>query len=150
VVDEKRALAHAVESAILADRHFAQIIIVTDAAEHDLLTLSCFLRCFGSLAAMGFHPFFGLGMGAVIDGDVMALLRQMAGHRASHYAQTEKSDFSHGELLRSGGLRPLFGSGVVQMARQAPFSHIPYPPDRFDDQQIERCSEEINRQVERS
>ena len=46
---------------------------------------------------MGCNPGLGLGEGAVIDRDVMPLLREMPRHRKTHYAQAQKCYFRHVE-----------------------------------------------------
>ena len=74
----------------------AQIIVVADAAHDEILALGGgFWRGCG-LAAEFFGPFLGLGGGPVVDGDlVAAFVHQMSGHRKTHDAETEESDFSH-------------------------------------------------------
>ena len=44
-------------------------------------------------------PLLGLGEGAVVDGDVVPLGREMAGHGIAHDAETEESDFRHVAML---------------------------------------------------
>jgi hypothetical protein len=87
VVDKNLALAHAGEGAIGAESHFAQVVIVADAAHDEILALG---RGFGrgsGFAAELRHPFLGLGGGAVIDGHlVSALGLEMPGHGVAHDA----------------------------------------------------------------
>ena len=74
MVDEDRALAHAGEARRLAERDFAQVVVVADAAHDEILALGCFLRRRGGLAAELRGPFLGLGGGAVVDRHVVAAL----------------------------------------------------------------------------
>ena len=72
-------LRHCLEGAIRAKRHLAQIVVIADAGEDDVLPLCGVARRVGETAAMFGDPFFGLGGGAVVDGDLVALgLRDVA------------------------------------------------------------------------
>ncbi|MGY4470659.1 hypothetical protein ACVWWK_006368 [Bradyrhizobium sp. LB9.1b] len=106
MVDEGRALFHAGERAVGADRDRAQIIVVANAAHHEILALGCSLRRRRGLAAKLVRPFLRLGRGAVVDGDLMApFFHEVSGHGEAHDAETEESDFSHvGYLVRSSGV----------------------------------------------
>ena len=96
MVDEGRALLHAGEGAVSADRDRAQVIVVADAAHHEILAFGGGLRRRGGLAAELVRPFLGLGAGPVVHGHlVAALFDQMSCHGETHHAETEKSDFSH-------------------------------------------------------
>src|SRR4029079_4841443 len=94
------ALFHAGESAIGADRDRAQVIIVADATHHEILAFGGGLRRCAGLAAEFIGPFLRLCAGPVVNGDLVAtLFHQMSRHGEAHYAETEKSDFSHMRYL---------------------------------------------------
>ena len=96
VIDKGRALLHARERAVGAECHAPQIVVVADAAHHEILALSRGLRGCRGLAAELLGPLLGLCRGAVIDGHLVAtLLDEVTCHRKTHHAETEKSDFSH-------------------------------------------------------
>ena len=96
VIDEDRALARAGEHAVLAEHHFAQVVVVADAGHDEILAFGRLPRRRRALAAELRDPFVGLGGGAVIDGDVVAALGlQMAGHRVTHDAQADKRHLRH-------------------------------------------------------
>ena len=67
VVDEDGALALGLEGAALGRRHRAQIVVVADAAEHEVGVLRRFGRRRGGLAAELLGPRLGLGAVAVVD-----------------------------------------------------------------------------------
>jgi hypothetical protein len=92
-----------VKRAVLARRHFAQVVVIADAGEHDLRTGRRFLRRRRSTAAMLFHPGIRLCGGAVIDGDVVPGSGEMSGHRISHHAEPDEGDFAHGLSSRFDG-----------------------------------------------
>ena len=100
VVDEDLALADAFEGAVLAQRNGAHVIVVADAHHHEVLAFRGFAWRLGGAAAVFGNPLFGLGEGAVVDGDVVpAFLLEMPGHRVAHHAETEKRHFRHRPLL---------------------------------------------------
>ena len=102
VVDEYGALFHAGEGAVGADRDRAQVIVVADAAHHEILTFGRFLRRRRGAPAEFVRPFLRLGAGPVVHGHlVAAFFHQMSCHGETHYAETEKSDFSHMQYLES-------------------------------------------------
>ena len=96
MIDEDCALFHAGEGAIGSDRNRAQIIVVADAAHHEILAFGRgFWRRRGAPAEL-VRPFLRLGAGPVVHGHLMAtFFHQMSCHGETHYAETEKSDFSH-------------------------------------------------------
>jgi 3-hydroxyisobutyrate dehydrogenase len=110
VVDEDRALAHAGEGAVGPERHFAQVVVVADAAHDEVLAVRGFLRRLGGLAAKLGGPFLGLGGGAVIDRHlVAAFVLEMPGHGVAHDAQAQKRNLRHiRSPLKHGPLWPLF------------------------------------------
>ena len=96
VVDEDGALLHAGKRAVGAERHRAQVVVIADAAHHEILALGGVLWRRGGLAAELVGPLLGLCCGAVVDGHLMAaLLDEVSCHRKTHHAETEKSDFRH-------------------------------------------------------
>ena len=96
MIDEGRALLHAGEGAVGAERDRAQVVVVADAAHHEILALGGGLRRRGGLAAELVGPFLRLGRGPVVHRDLVAtLFHQMSCHGETHHAETEKSDFSH-------------------------------------------------------
>jgi hypothetical protein len=50
-------------------------------------------------------PFLGFGGRPVIDGHVMSGLGQMAGNRATHHTQTDKSYSTHGAALEQDNIK---------------------------------------------
>src|SRR6478752_1214145 len=102
MVDEHRALLHAVEGAIGPERDFAQVVVVADAAHDEVLALGRRLGRRRAAPAVLAHPFFCLRGGAVVDGQVMAtLVLEVACHGVAHDAKTEKSCFRHPVLPRA-------------------------------------------------
>ena len=96
MVDEDRALAHAGETAVGAERDFAQVVVIANAAHDEVLAGRGFLRRLGRLAAVLRDPFLGLGEGAVIDRHLVAAFGlEMAGHRVAHDAQAQKCNLRH-------------------------------------------------------
>ena len=115
VIDEGRAGAHALEGAVLARRHRAQVIVVADAAEDEVGAQRGRRRSFGRTpAAVLGHPRGGLGRAAVVDGDVVAaLFEEVPGHGESHDAQADPRHPRHSicSVLPSepSGLAPAAG-----------------------------------------
>jgi hypothetical protein len=96
VIDKGRALLHARERTVGAEGDGAQIVVIADAAHHEILALGRGLRGRRRLAAELLGPLLGFCGGAVIDRDLVAtLLDEVTRHRKTHHAETEKSDFSH-------------------------------------------------------
>ena len=139
VVDEGGALLHAGESAVRAEGDRAQVIVVADAAHHEILA---FRGGFGGgcgLAAELLRPGLGFGRSPVENRDlVTTFFHQMACHGKTHHAETEKSDFSH---VCNPGVLPALdwpdrvlerGGGPVRCARPVPLRmwnghHKPWP-----------------------
>jgi hypothetical protein len=89
VVDEHRTPLHAMERAILADRHVANIGVIADAGKHEVGVLGGLSRRRRTLAAELDRPGFRLVGTAVVDGDVVAAAPgKMACHRKSHDPKT--------------------------------------------------------------
>jgi hypothetical protein len=95
VVDEDRAAAHAREGAVRTGRDLAQIVVIADAGEDDLLALCRLGRGLPEPAAILRHPLLRLGGGAVVDRDLVPLGLEMARHGVAHDAETEESDLRH-------------------------------------------------------
>ena len=96
VVDIDRALAHRLEAAVGADRHGAQVVVVADAGEDEVLAFGGFAGGLRECAAMLGRPLLGLGRGAVVDGDVVAaLLLQVSGHGITHHAKPDERNRCH-------------------------------------------------------
>ena len=83
------------ESAVRPDRDLAQVVVVADAGEDDLLALGGLARASAPTAAVLGHPFLGLGRGAVVDRHLVALGFEVPRHRIAHDPQAEKSNFRH-------------------------------------------------------
>ena len=84
------------KGAVGAERDLAQVVVIADAAHHEILALGGLFRGPGALAAVLGDPFVGLGAGAVIDGDVVAaLVLQMPRHRIAHHAEAQKRHLRH-------------------------------------------------------
>ena len=98
VVDEDGAFAHALEGAVRAQGDLAQVVVVADAGEDDLLALGGLARSRGSASAVLGHPFLGLGRGAVVDRHLVALRREMPRHGIAHHAKSEKCNLRHNLL----------------------------------------------------
>src|SRR6185437_6152594 len=82
--------------ALGASRHRAQIVVIADAGENEILIPSRLGRGRRKLAAMLRNPFLGGSLGAVVDRDVMAaLVLQVRRHRVSHHAKTKKCHRCH-------------------------------------------------------
>ena len=96
VVDHDRALARAGEDAVLAEHHFAQIVVVADAGHDEILALGRLFRGRRAFAAVLRDPFFGLGGGAVVDRDLVAAFGlEMPRHRVAHHAEPDECDLCH-------------------------------------------------------
>src|SRR4029077_11218768 len=119
------ALLHAGKGAVGADRDRTQIVVVPDAAHHEILAFGCGLRGRRGLAAELVRPLLRLGRGAVVDGDLMApFFHEVSGHGEAHHAETEESDFSHvWYLVRSLGFTVLAGRGAPGSAIAADRAH---------------------------
>ena len=128
MIDEHRALAHAVERAVGAERDLAHVVVVADAHHHEVLTGRGLLRRRGLLAAELRDPLVGLGGVAVVDGDLVAALGlEMPGHRIAHHAEAQKRHFRH----RSCQCPVRFGP--INILRGAPLTIAPaslwWPPN---------------------
>ena len=99
MIDEDGAALDACESAVGADRHLAQVVVVADAGEDDLLAFGGLLRRARDRAAVLGRPLFRLGGGAVVDGDVVALALEMAGHRIAHDPEPQERHLRHRTTL---------------------------------------------------
>ena len=96
MVDEHRALAHAGEGAIGAERDFAQVVVVADAAHHEVLARAAAFGVAAVLPPNSVTHFSRLGGGAVIDRDlVAAFVLEMPGHGVAHDAQAQKRYLRH-------------------------------------------------------
>jgi hypothetical protein len=100
VVEQDRALRHAGEGAVVAQHHRAQMAVVADAAEYDLLARGRFLRRLRRFALVLLGPGLGLGEGPVVDRHIVALGGEMSRHRKAHHAQTQKRHLGHRSLPR--------------------------------------------------
>jgi hypothetical protein len=90
VVDEHRALLHAVERPALADCHLAHVGVIADAGEDEIGVPGGVGRRRRALAAELVRPGLRLVGAAVEHGDVVpAALGQMAGHRIAHHAKPD-------------------------------------------------------------
>ena len=98
VVHQHRARLHAGQRAVSAQHHAAQVVVIANAAKHNV-GIGCSQprrgrlarRCGGSeLSAPGRC----LGRAAVVNGDLMPGQRQMAGHGVAHHTQAQKGDFA--------------------------------------------------------
>ncbi len=109
---------HAGEGAVGADRDRAQIVVVADAAHHEILAFGGGLRGRGGLAAELVRPFLRLGGGRGCTRSPRGrLFRPGVLPWETHHAETEKSDFSHvcylGVLPAKPGVEP---DGVLEGA----------------------------------
>ena len=73
-------------------RHLADVVVVADAHHHELGTLDRLGRGGRRAVAVLGNPLERLGGGAVVDGDLVAGRRKVAGHRPAHHTETEKRD----------------------------------------------------------
>ena len=90
VVDEYRAAAHPLESAARTHRHRAHVVVVADAREHDLVSGRGLGRCRRPLPFELLGPPSGFRFRPVVDGDVMARLREMPCHVVAHDSEAEE------------------------------------------------------------
>ena len=78
------------------ERDVAHVVVVADAAEHEVLVLGGVRRRRRGLAAVLLGPGLGLGAVAVVDGEIVpALLAEMPRHRVAHHAQADPRHFRH-------------------------------------------------------
>ena len=79
-----------------AERDLTQVVVIADAAHHEILALGGLFRCRGAVAAKLGDPFLGFGAGAVVDGDLVAAFGlQMPRHRIAHDTETQKRHLRH-------------------------------------------------------
>jgi hypothetical protein len=96
VIDQNGALLHAGESALRAQHHLAQIIVIADASHDEVLAFCTLFRCWRSLAAILCDPLVGLGGRAIVDSDVVpAFVLEVPRHRVTHDAKPEKRHLRH-------------------------------------------------------
>ncbi len=100
VVEKDRATAHAGEGAVGSEHDRAQMVVVADAAEHDLLARRRFLGRLGGPALVLLGPRLGLGEGPVVDRHIVALGGEVPRHRKAHHTQTQKRHLGHRSLPR--------------------------------------------------
>ena len=95
MVDEDRPPVEPLEGAALPERDAAQVGVVADAGEDDLGALGGGGRRVGAGVAVLRHPGLGPARGAVVDGDLVPLGRQMPGHRIAHDPEPDECDARH-------------------------------------------------------
>ncbi|MNE09010.1 hypothetical protein D3C80_1016740 [compost metagenome] len=95
VIDQHAARRHAGEGAIGTQHHRAQIVIVAHAAHHELGTQRGFARRRGIAPAVLDPPLPRPLRRAVVHAHLMAVARQMPGHRVAHHPQPQKCDLCH-------------------------------------------------------
>ena len=101
MVHKHRIALHCGEGAIGAECDRAQIVIIADTGHDEVAATGGGGRGRREDAAIFAGPFFGLCLGAVVDGYlVSALLDEMPGHGVAHDAEPEKRDGSH-SILRT-------------------------------------------------
>jgi len=92
VVDERGALAHALERALLAEGDGAQIVVVADTGKHHLGAHRRAGRGIGAAAGKVRQPLLGARTGPVVHGDVVAAASQVRGHVIAHHSQAHECD----------------------------------------------------------
>ena len=96
VVDEHRAGLQAMERALLACGDLAEVLIVANAAEHEIRVLRRLPGGWRQLPAIFRNPRPSLAKRAIIDGEIVpALGADMPGHGIAHDAQADKCNFAH-------------------------------------------------------
>ncbi len=98
VIDENRRFFEALEGALRAGRHGAQIVVVSDAGKDKLLALRGLAGGRRAAAAKFFDPFLRPRRRAIVNRDVMAVRLEVPGHGVAHDAEAEERDFCHGLL----------------------------------------------------
>jgi len=98
VIDEDRRFFEALEGALRAGRHGAQIVVVSDAGKDKLLALRGLAGGRRAAAAKLLNPFHCFRGRAIANRDVMALRLEVPSHRIAHDAEAEECDFCHGLL----------------------------------------------------
>ena len=98
MIDKNSTLGHAGKCAVRAQHHATQVVVIANAAKHDLGLSSGFARggCVADSSGIGKlgAPSFGLGCRAVVHRDLMAGARQVTGHGVAHHAQAQKGNAS--------------------------------------------------------
>ena len=106
---ENRAFRHAGECAVLAIDDRTQIVVGANAGEDHLRALGGGGRGLSGAAIVDLGPLRRLGLGTVVDGDLMARFREMPRHREPHHAEPEKrhlgAAIAHTCVLPVGFLR---------------------------------------------
>ena len=95
MIDEDGAGRHGCEGPIGAEGDLAHVGVVADAGEDDVLSAGGFRRSCRRTPAVAGDPALGLGRAAIVNGDLVAGPREMACHRKSHHAQSEKCRLHH-------------------------------------------------------
>ena len=114
VVDENRALAHGGKGTILGNGYGTKVVIIADAGKDDVLALCRFGGRAGRVSAMLGNPGLGLGIGAIVDRDLVAtLVAKMARHRIAHDAKAQKCNFHDNMTFMGDGEVGLQGVSVA-------------------------------------
>ena len=93
MVNENRVCSHRLEGTVRTNGDFTQVVVITDAAEHQRSVAGRSGRRLRHLTAMGCRPGLCLGLAAVVDGDRMTGLDQVPCHGPTHDASTDKCKF---------------------------------------------------------
>ena len=91
VIHQRTSGPHARQGSIVAQHHAAQVIVVADAAKHQIGVGRCFTRGRGRYTAALAHPLRRFGRRAVVHRDLVPCAHQVGSHRVAHDAQAQES-----------------------------------------------------------
>src|SRR5205814_295624 len=85
-------------------------VVVADHQHHEVLVAGSRGRARRRLATMLLHPLLGLGGGAVVHGELVALRLEVPGHGETHDTEAEERDFRGHFFLLNDQLTGFGGS----------------------------------------
>ncbi len=92
----------ALEDTVLAEHHGLDGIVVREHRQDGIAPTS--VRDRGGLLGPSPHESFRFRPGAIVDGDLMAGLQQIARHARAHVAKPDETDFHDSRSLERPGL----------------------------------------------
>jgi hypothetical protein len=90
VINQNTTPGHSLQSAAVAEAHFAHIVIAAYATEYDIRCAGGPSRAIGTLTGKLLKPLIGSRRGTIINRDMKTRATKMPCHRKAHDAQTDK------------------------------------------------------------
>ena len=113
MIHKDRLRRHRMESPVFAERHFADVVVIADAAEYDVGTASGIGWCIGTATFVLSKPSRHLVRIAVVDDDLMIARRQVSCHRKPHDAQADECRFHEAALRGSSPIERAIISRMI-------------------------------------